>query len=509
MKVIAMQDRRISFQDLWKGLALDKEYGPNCEKLLDDCLSKYDLTKDDFTGTVADNNCHDKLVRIWLGYGGLPFYFPGKEQPVSFDIDGIKPTTFLKEASLPEIEVSKHDLWWFLFFKQDNFPLPAPDVKDKTFWFHGQSNSTEQNKISEEPIWDEKLDSLVYDITMLEGRSYTEDRKKEKRQQVELSIKKQQDDLHKLYCDKKGYPIVGSDEHKVLWSELHRFYKIKVELDEAKRAEYNQWRLERKRLLKREIEAIEGWCRGERKSPTTGEDEVLVDFPSLFAEYPIEEKKGNGISRGKNYFILRGDFWRVRFNGGKEVDIKDTKAIRTLVAFLERQKGEEIDCADLYTRLHFEGVNDIPTTNDDREEYTQVDNKHNEVADPEMRTTVGNKMKELIQGIEIAEAKGDFSKAEKLETQLETSKKFLREEYNAIVRDNGSIKWNHCQFKGGRERKAENITRQIDRLIEKFKRDEERAELGEHLKKYLRKNYFKGKMGYTPPDGFQEWVVTK
>ena len=171
--MIAMQDRRISFDDLWLGLAMDKEYGPGCEELLNKTLARHGLTTKNFPGPVNSLGCHNNLVRIWLGYEGLPFYCCGEEQPVRFDLDNITPRTFLEENELPEIEVRRLDLAHFLL-RQD-LPLPAPDVKDKTFWFHGEYASTESCSLNSDPYSsvDEKVWGWLMEKMELEEQKIT------------------------------------------------------------------------------------------------------------------------------------------------------------------------------------------------------------------------------------------------------------------------------------------------------------------------------------------------
>ncbi len=171
--MIAMQDRRISFDDLCLGLAKDREYGTGCEELLNKTLARHGLTTKNFPGPVNTLFCHNHLVRIWLGYEELPFYYCGKEQPVRFDLDNITPRTFLEEIELPEIEVRRLDLAHFLFMQ--DLPLPAPDVKDKTIWFHGQDASTEFYSLNSDPYGsvDEELWDLLMEKKELEEQKLT------------------------------------------------------------------------------------------------------------------------------------------------------------------------------------------------------------------------------------------------------------------------------------------------------------------------------------------------
>ncbi|HHL33655.1 MAG TPA: hypothetical protein ENJ30_04760 [Desulfobulbaceae bacterium] len=174
MKVIAVQEKRISFDELWKGLATDKEYGPGCEELLNKSLARHELTMQDFCDPATTLECHNKLIRIWLGYEGLPFYFPGKKQHVRFALDGITPQTFLEEIDCcQKIGVSWLDLAHFLFLQ--DLPLPAPDVKDKTIWFHGHHASTEFCSLNSDPysLVDDELWDLLMEKKELEYRITT------------------------------------------------------------------------------------------------------------------------------------------------------------------------------------------------------------------------------------------------------------------------------------------------------------------------------------------------
>lgn len=148
-------DIRISFEELEHGLALDKEYGPKvspqtgnrtynstCMMLLETDLARHDLTTNDFHSEIRSFGCHNMLIRVWLGYEDLPFYFPGKEHPVRFDVDAIRPALFLKESDCQGIEISKKQL--ALFLSGRGRPLPASDVKkNRSLWFHGTPFSTE------------------------------------------------------------------------------------------------------------------------------------------------------------------------------------------------------------------------------------------------------------------------------------------------------------------------------------------------------------------------------
>jgi hypothetical protein len=297
-----MQGNKISFQELRDGLAGDKEYSQGCEELLEKYLSLHTLTEHDFSGPVFELECLDKLLRIWLGYEGLTSYLPGSNEPLLISDSGdIQPAMFLSEVTFQAIKIDELEIDFlrftnFLFFQ--DLPLPTPDVEDKTFWLYGHPSSTEKNKIGEEPDdnWDENLTKLTWDIATLEERSYTDDREEDKRQRAKLRRKKKQNELHMLYC-KKGEPVIGSKEYNFLWDELNRFDKINTELDELEQAVPDEWRLKRKRLLKQEIKAIEGWCKHERESPTTDEKDIIEDYPSRLAEY--RSKLANHRELGK------------------------------------------------------------------------------------------------------------------------------------------------------------------------------------------------------------------
>ena len=343
--MIAMQDRRISFDDLWLGLALDKEYGPGCEELLNKTLARHDLTTKNFPGPVNSLGCHNNLVRIWLGYEELPFYYCGKEQPVRFDLDNITPRTFLEENELPEIEVRRLDLACFL--RERALPLPAPDVKDKTIWFHGEYASTEDNDSSFDPVLAEavfKLNSLERDkrdcgikapqtiterkiqegeiesidaaLSLLKrvldaGSSITEEAKRYSRNRAHLAVlclilpegwsrdvENYQNDLH---------PSLSAVAQDAAY-EWCRYYDIKKDLKKLEdEGQPGEWLQRRIRLLKKEKNAISLWMEDERDTPTTGEPEILEDYPSPFEKNctsPTDSrgKKGNSRSSGKAPF---------------------------------------------------------------------------------------------------------------------------------------------------------------------------------------------------------------
>ncbi len=227
---------------------------------------------------------------------------------------------------------------------------------------------------------------------------------------------------------------------------------------------------------------------------------------------PKLEKKDNksvdkpvSISKEKNYFILHGDNWRVRFNGGYETDIKAAKSIRTLVEYL-RNKGKQLGRAAVYLALHGGSSNNLQTEKFKDKKDQSVGRYTcdvNESITPEIRTKIGSETHYLFEQIEKANRRGEEEKADKLENKFNGLKTSLRKNYNATLRGNGTIIWGACKDKTERDKMATNTQKHLKRAVGIIRKKKSLDGLAEHLEKYLLKN----KDYYNPPADFPCWYI--
>ncbi len=419
--MIAMQDRRISFDDLCLGLAMDKEYGPGCEKLLNKTLARHDLSRKDFRGPVTTLFCHNYLVRIWLGYEELPFYYCGKEQPVRFDLDNITPRTFLEEIDCCQnIEVRRLDLAHFLFLQ--DLPLPAPDVKDKTIWFHGQDASTEFYSLNSDPYG--SVDEELWDLLM----------------------------------EKKEL-----EEQKLTWTGLNADKPSEKKIQEEKLEE-----------IDRKLEKINAKINADSSCKSQGQTKKHV-------------------SAQDNYFIFKGDGWKVKFNGGEEAILKKSVTIETLALFL-KHRGEEIpwDKVDAFN-LSSAAIKTIADRTE-LETSSPTNNRGktlnvNARLTPEIKEKMESFCLDLTSKLEKALMRGETDKAKELEGEIEQLRISVRKQYNATLRNNGTISWGKCTDATEYSKQTKKIQKRLSRAVGEIEEIERRKKslqgLSEHVQKIL------------------------
>lgn len=218
----------------------------------------------------------------------------------------------------------------------------------------------------------------------------------------------------------------------------------------------------------------------------------------------------NQTDEFNNYFKLIGDNWRVKFKGSKEINIKATKPIRTLVEYL-RNPHKPLNRADLQLQLYADPANNqsgktqqpIMADNYGTNKNNSCD--VNEALTPEVREATEKEAMRLHVEIEAALKQGK-DREEDTKSNIEKYEKLqitLQREYNAKLDNKGKIAWNIIKDKTEIHKMSQLTQKELARAVKSIKKHPELKDLAAHLEKYLIKN----RDCYRPPPDFPDWHI--
>ncbi len=212
---------------------------------------------------------------------------------------------------------------------------------------------------------------------------------------------------------------------------------------------------------------------------------------------------GNILSDKQNYFIFKGDFWAVRFNGGKECHIKGSKPIRTLVDYLQ-SAGVKLNKRELYARLNSPGQD---KTQEKYEEGFQTHEACIEMFDAKARAGIDEKFKDILERAYQCRCQGRREEAEELGSQAEKISEYVKAGGGYCDFETKEINWEgRSTIKQDSSKIVENVTLNIKRAIDRIAKNngDKMDELASHLRRYL---IIKESI-YKPPKDFQSWHIS-
>lgn len=249
----------------------------------------------------------------------------------------------------------------------------------------------------------------------------------------------------------------------------------------------------------------------------TAEDQIrLLDACYLIGqENGVEQKGPKGTGKDvetntefPNSFIKIDDkYWRVKFEGDKEVIINDGTSIKTLLEYL-RNEYRLLDKTELYSRLHTEPDHLLRASTEEQSVhgFEGMDGQDNyEVLDDKGREDIEEGTVDLVDRIETKKKIGKLEESEELQDKLEKAAEGIKISYGGDVDlVTGKISWprNNTTFKKA-NRTSENIPRHINNAKALFKK-KGMTNLYNHLDNYLNAT----RSIYSPPNDFQGWHIS-
>lgn len=292
------------------------------------------------------------------------------------------------------------------------------------------------------------------------------------------------------------------------FEESLRLKKIKEEIKDISDGKVNWGPAEREatlRVLIKESKAIEEWMRGIRNTCSEGDEALPILLQSKsFRRKEAEDStafdnKGCGMD---NYFILSGDSWKVRFEGGEEKIVNALAPIKTVVEYL-RNPGKILQPSEVYRALHASQSSQTSANYDTRPTASVCD-LNRDTTKTLTATAIKDYSEDLSEMIERKNLFYEQSKtedAEALEEKIEKVLATLESEYSAKFDGKTGKLISANRTPRGRDLAAENTHTHIKRAIQQLKYIKG---LPEHLEKYLLKN----KNIYQPPKHFPKWLIT-
>ncbi|WP_457573185.1 hypothetical protein [Desulfolithobacter sp.] len=216
-------------------------------------------------------------------------------------------------------------------------------------------------------------------------------------------------------------------------------------------------------------------------------DKIDRKEPLVIEPEPLRKNEHAKAETKGNYFKFQGDFWSIRYNG-KEVHVKSIKGIRAIAERLKYPGVEKQFISFCQAEDH------EPATLKPGQEYQNC----YEAIDDKMKKNLEERSRKLHDRLE--KALPNTEEETEMQSQIAKLKELLRTKYNAVLLDDGSIKWGKLFDKSDLKRQKNTHHNQLKRGIETIRESHE--ELAEHLEKYLLKNKF-----YTSPPGHPEWEI--
>lgn len=208
--------------------------------------------------------------------------------------------------------------------------------------------------------------------------------------------------------------------------------------------------------------------------------------------------------QSQNYFVFAKDFWKVKFDGGDEANIKANAPMKTLIAYLD-QPRKKLDPGQVYEELHIRAIN--PGQAPDKEGTaivfsSQLQTDHTKAMTSGDAEKLQRMLVEKRRESERLNRCGKVDEAQVLENELEATFKLLSKQGIKVNEETGELLgWN--KVARGRNQARENGKRHLDRAVDALRRVDG---LAEHIEKY----FIKGKnyAEYLPPEDFQGWIIT-
>jgi hypothetical protein len=261
---------------------------------------------------------------------------------------------------------------------------------------------------------------------------------------------------------------------------------------------------------------IEAWERN-RYTPYPDLDPAFLNVPGIqealrndsdFKQHLLEkvpvgggtiEDNGNVV---ENYFILDGDYWKVRFNGSKEHIVGAKAPIKTLVEYL-RNRDTIQNPSQVYGALH----GSIPEETSKecnlmpKAFASGLNRDSTKILTATKIQQYEEILSEMIERKNLFHQQGKIEDAETLEEEIEKFLATLKAEYGVKFDGKTGELITANRTAKGRDSAAENTQIHIKRAIEILKHVEG---LPEHIEKYLLNN----KNIYQPPQDFPKWIIT-
>ncbi|WP_163337929.1 hypothetical protein [Desulfopila sp. IMCC35008] len=212
-----------------------------------------------------------------------------------------------------------------------------------------------------------------------------------------------------------------------------------------------------------------------------------------------------------NYFIRSGEYWRIRFQGQKEIYMNHQLGFGIIADFLNN-RDVELNRSEVCRS--WKGVTSpvLSTEQAISEGQDSIDNRDphggGDRVDEKITQKGKEKIKENVQGIlgqiNRLQQEGKSEKALVKSEELERVGLVLKKEYGAYLdTDTGSIRWVYNTERNPKNNTESNAQRAIKRAIEVLKK-EAYTDLADHLTRYLLKRV----NVYSPPHDFPDWYIS-
>lgn len=234
------------------------------------------------------------------------------------------------------------------------------------------------------------------------------------------------------------------------------------------------------------------------------DNETRKRFEDLQCVSPAMDKKCNDA---ENYFILSGDYWKVRFNGGSETIVGAKAPIKTIVEYL-RNPHKHLSHSQVYTALHCQQATPTHSEPDTMAATTNVSGLNRDDTKVLSATIIQQckeSVSEMIERKKLYTKQGKTDDVDKIEEEIEKLVTPLNTEYGVILDTETGEVISANRNANGRDQAAENTNLHIKRAIKLLNNVEG---LPEHIKDFLVRNKNTSSHIYRPPQDFPQWTIT-
>jgi hypothetical protein len=284
------------------------------------------------------------------------------------------------------------------------------------------------------------------------------------------------------------------------------------------------------RLLKDELPSPEDYHWGESSPPLAESEEEIFNIivGALYKKNEVRKIKsinqlwdqkselsGKKIASAPepqvNSFILKGEYWSIRYEGSDEINVRNLERIRYIVHLLEKPR-HSFSARELKRLVKGEWhESDIESDKDKehREEKARdaglsIEGSQGEILSDEEMKGLKNTMYKSWEKLNAAKDTGKEERISNAQQEFNSGASYMYNEYGLkVTSSNKGLSFKKC-FRSAKE--ANNTRLNVTMLINNAKKDFEKdlPELRKHLDTYIHT----GKVvEYGPPVGFPEWRV--